>query len=454
MNPKQSSTKSAPNLSQGDIAAIAVGAILAVVIVALAVALALLIPAQNSTSSSITASSSSSIASSSAASSSSLPLVFRQQGPSLQGEVAIGNGQQGTSVELSGDGNTLVVGAPFDSGNVGSTWVFERTNGTWNQTAKLVGTGNTGNQLQGSSVAVSFDGNTIAVGSPTDGTTPSGVFVFVRSGSSWIQQGNEITAAFPIGNAKQGASVALSSDGNRLAFGGPADNSNAGAVWVFNRTGSTWTEQVKITGIGSSGSNMGSSISFSLDGTIIATGGPNDSGGAGATWIFTNFSSGWLQPVPKLVGSGAQGNANQGLSVHLSGDGTTLLIGGPGDNLSRGAVWYFENVSNTWTERQKIPGPVGVTLEQFGSGVGSNTDGSSIVIGAPYGSPPFGYGFVFTKSANTFLFEQLLSPQVPSLYGGNMGFSASMNSTGDTIALGSPLEPMAASVGKSYVFVK
>jgi FG-GAP repeat protein len=64
---------------------------------------------------------------------------FFQQGPKLVGTDAAGGGFQGNSVSLSGDGNTAIVGAPFDNGNTGAAWVYTRSGGVWNEQAKLVG---------------------------------------------------------------------------------------------------------------------------------------------------------------------------------------------------------------------------------------------------------------------------------------------------------------------------
>jgi hypothetical protein len=89
---------------------------------------------------------------------------FTQQGPKLAGSGAVGNAQQGSAVALSADGNTAIVGGPFDNSYTGATWVFTRSNGVWTQQgAKLVGTGAVLQSGQGGSVALSSDGNTAIV---------------------------------------------------------------------------------------------------------------------------------------------------------------------------------------------------------------------------------------------------------------------------------------------------
>jgi len=90
---------------------------------------------------------------------------FSQQGPKLVGTGVVGGAEQGISVALSGDGNTAIVGGPYDNGETGAAWVFTRSGTLWTQQgSKLIGTGAVGNASQGQSVALSADGNTAIVG--------------------------------------------------------------------------------------------------------------------------------------------------------------------------------------------------------------------------------------------------------------------------------------------------
>src|ERR1017187_6647110 len=91
---------------------------------------------------------------------------FVQQGSKLVGTGAVGSDvEQGKSVGLSADGNSVVVGGYPDNGNAGAAWVYTRTGGVWSQQGdKLVGTGSVGNAQQGASVTLSADGNTAIVG--------------------------------------------------------------------------------------------------------------------------------------------------------------------------------------------------------------------------------------------------------------------------------------------------
>jgi hypothetical protein len=284
--------------------------------------------------------------------------------------VLVGTGElattayQGSSVALSADGNTAIVGGPFDGGNrvdigiPGAVWIFTRSNGIWSQQAKLAGSGAISNPSQGWSVALSADGNTAIEGGPFDndieGANPVGaVWVFTRSGGVWTQQGSKLGGTGEVGTAQQGWSVALSGDGNTLIEGGEADD-GLGAAWVFTRSGGIWTQQgSKLVGTGAVGpgsSEQGYSVGLSADGNIAIVGGPGDNSSAGAAWVFTRTNGVWSQQGNKLVGNGAEvTSAKQGSSVALSGDGNTAVVGGPGDNGSAGAAWVFVKATPTNT---------------------------------------------------------------------------------------------------------
>src|SRR5262249_27107261 len=155
-------------------------------------------------------------------------------------------------------------GGNADNFPVGAAWVFTRSGGVWSQQgSKLVGTGVVGSAQQGNSVALSANGNTAIVGGPCGNSSSpcssSGVgaaWVVSRSNGVWSQQGNKLVGTGAVGNQVfQGTSVALSADGNTAIVGGSGDNSNAGAAWVFTRSGGVWSQQGnKLVGTGTAGS--------------------------------------------------------------------------------------------------------------------------------------------------------------------------------------------------------
>jgi hypothetical protein len=232
---------------------------------------------------------------------------FTQQGPKLVGTGGIGQPYQGSSVGISSDGNTTIIGGDYDNNSTGAVWVFTRSGSVWSQQGpKLVGTGGDGNSSQGRSVAISSDGNTAIDGGWQDNSGTGSVWIFTRSGVVWTQQGPKLAGTGAVGNSNQGYSVAISSDGNTAIVGGYEDNNGIGAVWIFIRSSGIWTQQgPKLVGTGGIGqSEQGSSVAISSDGNTAIEGGFEDNNGAGAVWIFTRSGGVWTQQGPKVFGTG------------------------------------------------------------------------------------------------------------------------------------------------------
>ena len=271
--------------------------------------------------------------------------VWTQQGPKLVGTGAVGNSEQGWSVAISADGNTALMSGPVDNSNKGATWVFTRTAGVWTQQGtKLVGTGAIGAFVfQGSSLGVSTDGNTAVIGGSSDNGNIGAIWIFTRSAGVWTQQGSKLVGTGATGNADQGYSSSISADGNTIIEGAYGDNGNTGALWVFTRSAGVWTQQgTKLVGTGSVGAAFqGFSCSISSDGNTIVEGAYKDNTNAGAIWAFTRTGGVWTQLGSKLVGTGAIGTSvYQGHSVSISLEGT-VIEGGFYDNNQLGAAWIF-----------------------------------------------------------------------------------------------------------------
>jgi hypothetical protein len=166
---------------------------------------------------------------------------------------------------------------------------------------------------QGYSVALSADGNNAIIGGPWD-SWPGAAWVFTRTGNHWIQQGNKLvgTGSVPTGGEMgraimQGSSVALSGDGNTAVVGGPDDDAYAGATWVFTRTDGVWSQSgPKLTGSDAvrgttqgavKGSLQGSSVALSADGSTAVVGGLGDSN-VGAAWVYSMKTSRSLDTSP------------------------------------------------------------------------------------------------------------------------------------------------------------
>jgi hypothetical protein len=275
--------------------------------------------------------------------------VWNQKGSKLVGTGYSGTQvYQGHSVSISSDASTIVVGGYYDNSQVGAIWIYSLSNGNYSQIGnKLVGTGAADASRQGSSVSISFDGSTIASGGHIDGANDEGaVWIFTKNGNAWIQQNTKLIHPSASSYTYLGSSVALSSDGNTLVAGGNFDNNYIGAMFIFSRSAGVWASQSgKYVGSGYAGQpRQGSSVSISSDGNIVAVGGYGDNTNIGATWIWTRSYNGiWSQYGSKIVGSSIVGSSQQGISVSLSSNGTTLFVGGYGDDSSLGAAWIFFN---------------------------------------------------------------------------------------------------------------
>jgi hypothetical protein len=214
----------------------------------------------------------------------------------------------------------------------------------WTQQVKLVGTDAVGSG-QGYSVALSADGNTAIVGGFFDDSSGA-AWVFTRSAGIWSQQGAKLVGTGAIGDALQGISVSLSADGNTAFVGGWGDDNNAGATWVFTRSGGMWSQQgPKLVGTGAIGPDVfqGYSVSLSADGNTGLVGGYGDDNQLGAAWVFKRERGVWSQQGNKLVGTGVLGTSGawQGVSVSLSHDASTAIVGGLADNDFVGAAWVY-----------------------------------------------------------------------------------------------------------------
>lgn len=314
----------------------------------------------------------------------------------LVGTGNTGGSQQGNSVAISANGNTIVIGGPADNSNIGALWVFRRVAGVWTQDgSKITGSGRTGSPNLGFSVAISADGETIAAGGPTDDTNIGAVWVFYNNGGTWWQFNTKIVGSGNTGESKQGWSVAISADGNIVAFGGPGDDTNTGAVWVFYKNGGVYDSQSGIlVGTGFNGeARIGRSISLSADGTTLATGGNEDSGNIGAVWVFNRVGVSWSQQGSKLVGSGRTGSSQQGWSVSLTADGNTLAEYGYSDNSNAGSVWSWTRNNSSWTQQSRVVPSSGGT---FGGAVALNSNGTSMLVTNVEFSENTGKFYIFT----------------------------------------------------------
>ena len=253
----------------------------------------------------------------------------------------------------------------------GAAYVFVRSGTSWSQQAYIKAS-NTGTSDQfGGSLSLSGDGNTLVVGASGEDSNATGIngdqsnnsasdagaaYVYVRSGTSWSQQ-----AYVKAGNAEAGdsfgRSLSLSVAGNTLAVGATSEDSNAtgingdesdnsafvaGAVYVYTRSGITWSQQAYVKASNTEAiDRFGTAVSLSADGNTLAVGAnvedsnatgingdqsDNSASGSGAAYVFVRSGAMWSQQAYAKA-SNTGGDDQFGRAVGLSADGNTLAVG-------------------------------------------------------------------------------------------------------------------------------
>ncbi len=380
------------------------------------------------------------------------------------------NAEYGGDVAV--DGAVMVVGARrLDSGG-GAAYVYELSGGTWTQTQKLVASDRTRGDVFGTSVAIS--GSTIVVGAlrededASGGNTlndPGSAYVFEKSGSTWTQT-QKLVASDRTDGDFFGSSVAIS--GSTLVVGADGDAGQAGSAYVFEKSGSTWAQAQKLVASDRAAADI-FGISVGISGTTIVVGavfededasGQNTVSGAGSAYVFEKSGSTWTQ-AQKLVASDRAGSDYFGRSVAISG--STLVVGAEfededasgGNTLSNaGSAYVFEKSGSTWTQAQKLVANDRAAGDQFGWSVAIS--GSTLVVGADGDAGQAGSAYVFEKSGSTWAQSQKL---VANDRAAEDRFGRSVAISGSIIVVGAEFEDEDASggntlsnAGSAYVF--
>ncbi len=398
------------------------------------------------------------------------------------------NDNFGASSAISGDGKTIVVGAlgaKIGSNSYqGAAYVFV-TSGSWmtmTQTAKLTASDGAASNYFGTSVGISSDGKTIVVGAPhaTIGSNSSqgAAYVFVTSGS-WVTttQTAKLTASGGAASDYLGWSVAISS--NTIVAGAPFatvnGNSTQGAAYVFVSSGS-WitTTTAKLTSSdGAAVDNFGYSVA--IDGNTIAVGAPckpynssTFSCGSGAAYVFVNSSS-WVTKTQSAKLTASDAGASDGLGSAVAISGNTIVAGAPRATINgksnQGAAYVFVN-SGSWmtmTQTAKLDnGSDGGPFSNFGKSVTVNS-GGTIVVGATSQTINYsnqGAAYVYTASGSS-VARSVFRPSTTwtqsdrliasdAGYYDHLGTSVGINASG-FIVVGA--DQATDGVGGAYVFI-
>ena len=307
--------------------------------------------------------------------------VFVRSGTtwSQQFKVTAADGQAfdnfGCAVALSGD--TLVVGSYLDDnpgGNdAGAAYVFVRSGVTWSQQAKLLAPDSTDNSEFGYSVGLSGDTALVgAFGQPVGGGLDTGAaYVFVRDGTAWSLQ-SELTASDAAAGDKFGFAATLS--GDTAVVGAFANDNagvtNAGAVYVFVRNGTDWSEQAKLTASdGATNDYLGWSVALSGD-TVVAGASQDDNAGgvnAGSACVFVRSGTRWDQEA-RLIAGDAAPECAFGWSVAVDGD--TAVVGAALDSHTighaAGSAYVFTRSRGAWSQDTKVLASDEAANDEFG----------------------------------------------------------------------------------------
>jgi hypothetical protein len=373
---------------------------------------------------------------------------------------------QGTSVKLSDNGNTVSFGGPDSNYGVGGVWVWKiNTFSVWEEIQPAIyPTGFLSDTNQGISTSISKYGKTFISGGPLDTGNLGAAWVYERSGNIWTQQGSKLVASDSIGNngnVNFGWSVAISHDGSTVAIGGPGDFGNGtlgtetGAVWIFRRVGTTWTQQgLKI--IGSSSAPLGKqgySVSLNGNGNILAVTGKTTNIISGI-YVYRYNGVSWSEYTNSPLKHSAISTANQFESVSLSEDGLTLVAGTPIHDTA--AVFNYEEdlPANPgvfiWREYPTLLSGIG---NEYGMSVSISGDGTTIAVGAPgaFETGVQGYVTVWVKTYTTTYswLKQVELTQTP------FGNSVNLSIDGNVLSVGALASISQANItSETYVYVR
>jgi hypothetical protein len=306
--------------------------------------------------------------------------------------------------------------------------VFTRTGATWTQQGPKLSVNEATNAEEeqecaaevnecgfGRSVALSADGNTALIGAPRANGAQGAAWAFTRSGTTWSQFGGKLTGtAEAKGNGSFGRSVALSGDGQTALVGAPRDSGGRGAAWAFARSPAGFVAQgARLTGTGETGgAYFGRGVALSFDGTSALIGGPGDASYLGAVWAFARNSGEWsLQAAKLTAGAEEAGEGRFGFSVAISADGSTALVGGRSDAAGRGAAWPLARAGSSWSPQgPKLTAAGELGEGQFGYAVALSADGATALIGAPHDQSLVGASWTFTRLGTSWTQEAEQQP--------------------------------------------
>jgi len=362
------------------------------------------------------------------------PLTWGQQAKLLPSDPAADT-QFGGAVAISG--GTVVVGA--QKGN--AAYVFIRSGGSWTQQAKLEASDKSAGDAFGASVAIA--GDTVLVGARKKGGGYGGAYVFVRSGTTWSEQAKLSYSGKPSTGDEFGTAVAVV--GDLAMVGGPGIAAADGVVVAFQRTGTTWVE-AQIIGASDAATRTGDQFgaTIALQASRMVVGAPVGSTGRGRAYILEPDTGGkWNET--RILTAPAPDDADNtyfGRGVAVSGESVAVGMASFAVGVTSG-VHVWTHAGSIWKYQAKLLGLDTVSADQLGRSVA--LEGDTLVAGSLKGA------YVFTRAGAVW-------SQLTKLVGSDTSFSSTsfdefgnaVSLSGDAIAVGAFRK--ASDAGAAYVF--
>lgn len=294
----------------------------------------------------------------------------------------------------------------------------------------------------GSRVSLAADGNTALIGASLQNGSKGVAYIFTRSNTGWTQQ-VKLTPTDSTNVSLFGFSVSLSNDGKTALIGTASD-----AAYIFSSLNNTWTQQAKlISNEDITWNGFGRSVALSGDGNTALIG--DDVERAGYVFMHTNTT--WSQQVKLSAESGIADGF--GTSVSLANDGNIALIGASFDNQDKGAAYVFTRTNaSSWSQQAKLSTLDGQDYAWFGNAVTLSSDGSIALIGASWHDGCKGAAYVFAHTNNGWS-QQALLTAADGVVGDTFGSAVSLAANGSMALISSPGDDdRAYESGAVYVF--
>ena len=366
----------------------------------------------------------------------------------------------GRSVSLSATGDRVIIGSyNADDGaftDNGKAYVFRREETLWIEEAILMPLDRVTNDGFGVAVSMDADGLRVAIGAynADGGADFAGkVYVFTRSGTTWTEE-QTLTSSTAQIFGRLGTAVAISSDGLRIAGCASHEDhggvNGCGAVHIYSRSGTTWTEEALLLasdkGIsGEVDEGFGAFADFDATASRIVIGSAGakvvSALRAGKAYVFTRSGTAWTEETI-LTASDPTANANFGISVAISADGSKLVVGAPSGStggILTGKAYVFYRLGVTWLEESIIAASDRVVSDSFGYSVSMSNDGLRIVAGAYFASTQqvveCGKAYLYIYSGAAWNETTILTPTAP-VAGDDFGVSLSLSNDGMVLAVG------------------